>query len=360
MPTTSLEPTREVLHYKSHGQTTYLREHHFALNLDDRPFDEHPTCYQVRHGAPVSICTHPKTGAAREVWAEQPNPQDLPPLPRNYGQHFSHKPLLHRDDGPAIIERDRVGDLTEHWYRHGQPYHPSAHERMKWEAIKQARGGPFHAETLESLAGGEPSMGATRELRSAAVGTKATAYHDYPLHCETGPAYTDRDPATGRITRTVWLQNNERHRTDGPAYQRFDPTTGVCDWEGHYQRGNLSNSTGPAIVVRTAQGKVIGEHWKRRGKPFRKNGPASIKRHPENPDVFLQSDWHLNSRAIDGPTLKALAVWKEMVKDQGGIFTPGLDQVPQAPRSTGVKAAAAAAATKAATPKTTGRTGDER
>lgn len=344
MPTTSLEATREVLHYKSHGQATYLAEHHFALNLDDRPFDQYPTRYRVRQCAPVSIYTHPATGAAREVWAAHRNPNTLPPQDRYFGEHFPEDRLFHRDDGPAVIERDRAGGLTEHWHRHGLPYHPTAHERMKWAATKHAKGGPFHAETLESLAGGEPSMGATRELRSASVGTKATAYSTYPLHCETGPAYTDRDPATGRIRHTIWLQSNERHRTDGPAEEVFDPTTGVCVWERHYRKGWLSNSTGPAIVQRTAQGQVIAEDWRRKGKPFRENGPATVERHPEEPDVFLKSDWHLNGRATDGPGLKALAIWKRMVEEQGGVFTPGLDQTPNRPeRPSGVKAAAARA-----------------
>lgn len=359
--TTPQEPTREVLHHKSHGQTTYLAEHHFALNLDDRPYNDYPSRHRVRHGAPVSIWTHPTTGVAREVWADHPNPTALPTLPKNYGEHFSDEIPLHRNDGPAVIERDRTGDLTEHWYRHGKSYHPSAHERMKWEARKISQGTPFHAETLESLAGGEPSMGATRELRSAAVGTKATAYRDYPLHCETGPAITERDPATGRITRTVWLQNNEHHRTDGPADQWFDPATSVCVREEHFRKGWLSNSTGPAIVHRTAQGKVIGEHWRRRGKPFRANGPASVERHPEDPNLFLDSHWHLNGRATDGPTLKALAVWQQMVKEQGGVFTPGLDQTPVRPeRVSGVKAAAEAARAKPRTTASTPQQGEQR
>jgi hypothetical protein len=362
MTTSPKEPTREVLHYTSHGQTTYLAEHHFALNLDDRPFDEYPTRHRLRHGAPVSIYTHPTTGAAREVWADHPDPKTLPPLPKHYGGHFSDAPPpLHRDDGPAVIERDRAGDLTEHWYRHGKPYHPSAHERMKWEACKIAQGTPFHAETLESLAGGEPSMGATRELRSAAVGTKITAHSNYPLHCETGPAITERDPATGRITRTVWLQNNERHRTDGPAEEVFDPTTGVCVRQEHHQKGFLSNSTGPAIVERTPQGEVIGEHWKRRGKTFRDHGPASIKRHAEDPNWFLYFHWHLNGRTTDEPTPKAWAAWQQMVKDQGGVFTPGLDQTPVRPeRASGVKAAAEAARAEPRTAASTPQQGEQR
>ncbi len=349
MPTPSLEPTREVLHYKAYGQTTYLAQHHFALNLDDRPFDQCPTRYQVRQGAPVSIYTNRTTGAAREVWGYHPDPKSLPPQDRYFGEHFPFATHLHRDDGPAIVVRDLAGEITEHWYRHGNHYQPTAHERMKWAAKQHAQAGPFHAETLESLAGGEPSMGATRELRSAAVGTKATAYSTYPLHCETGPAYTDRDPATGRIRHTIWLQSNERHRTDGPAEEVFDPTTGVCVWERHYLKGWLSNSTGPAIVQRTAQGQVIAEDWRRKGKPFRENGPAVIERHPESPDLFLESHWHLNGRATDGATAKALAVWKRMVEEQGGIFTPGLDETPNRPeRPSGVKAAAAAARARAA------------
>jgi hypothetical protein len=350
------DPTREVLHYRSWGQATYLAQHHFALNANDQAFDSYPIRYRLRQGAPVSIYTHPTTGAAREEWAYHPDPKAFhEEATMDYRSHFSPKVFHHRDDAPAIIERDRYGDLTEHWYRHGKAYEPTAHERMKWEATKLAKG-PFHAETMESLAGGEPLMGATREVWSAAVGTTGTATADYPLHREDGPAVIEKDPATGRVVWLSWYENNQDHRIDGPATQIFDETTGVCVQECHYRRGRLHRTDGPAEIQRDPQGNTTLEEWRRNGVAFRQNGPWLIERDAQNPQrVFaVEHSWFLNGRRLDKPTPRALHIWQEMVQQQGGLFTQSADQVPARPQRTGgVKAAAAAAAAKVAeAPKT--------
>ena len=361
------DPTREVLHYRSWGQATYLAEHHFALNADDQAFDCYPSRYRLRQGAPVSIYTNHLTGAAREEWAYHPDPNAFHTGETlDYRKHFSPKVFRHREDGPAIIERNRLGDLTEQWFRHGQAYEPTAHERMRWEASKLARG-PFHDETLESLAGREPSMGATREVWSASVGTTATAAADYPLHREDGPAVVERDPAAGRVVWLGWYENNQGHRIDGPDCQIFDKATGVCVEETHRRRGKLHRLDGPADTRRDPQGNTTCEEWWRNGTTFRQNGPSLIHRDEQDPQRVLthhEGSWFLNGRRLDKPTPKALQVWEAMVAQQGGPFTESTDQVPQTgPRSGGVKAAAAAAKaaqTKATSPTAKARTGDAR
>jgi hypothetical protein len=49
----------------------------------------------------------------------------------------------HREGGPAAIERQSDGSTTEKWYIKGEEYHPTAHQRMKWAAIKAQQGSPF-------------------------------------------------------------------------------------------------------------------------------------------------------------------------------------------------------------------------
>lgn len=51
----------------------------------------------------------------------------------------------HRDDGPAVIWLiDGRGEMD--WWKNGEPYAPSAHERLAWAKIQATRGGPFFPE----------------------------------------------------------------------------------------------------------------------------------------------------------------------------------------------------------------------
>jgi hypothetical protein len=346
------QPTREVQHYQSHGQTTYHSEHHFSLNKDDQVFEHYPTRYRLRQGAPVSVFTNATTGAAREEWSYHPDPQAIYAAQAKTWTHFSYPAFHHREDGPAIIERNRCGDLTEQWFQNGAVYQPTAHERMKWEARKHARGGPFHDETLESLAGGTPTMGADREVWMTAD----------RLHRENAPAIIERNPQTGRVLWLQWSERGDKHRLDGPASQLFHPTTGVCIEGTYHRRGKLYRLDGPADIRRDPQGNTTCEEWWRNGATFRQNGPSLIHRDETDPQRVLTNhdrSWFLNGRRLDKPTPKALQVWEEMVAQQGGPFTESADQVPQTgPRPGGVKAAAAAAKVSAPKPKT--RTGDAR
>jgi hypothetical protein len=47
---------------------------------------------------------------------------------------YSHG-VIHRDDGPA---QEWPSENQFHWYKHGEPYEPSAHELMVWK-MKQMK-----------------------------------------------------------------------------------------------------------------------------------------------------------------------------------------------------------------------------
>jgi hypothetical protein len=135
--------------------------------------------FSSRDDGPAAIQTT-EDGSVREQWAAHPDPQrgDVYDASFNrpkHGYFADHCIYLHREDGPAEIERIENpvvecmdGTTTrpvETWYRNNKEYTPTAHERMKWEARKAAQGGtPFHADTLEALVGRNPSMGADSEV----------------------------------------------------------------------------------------------------------------------------------------------------------------------------------------------------
>lgn len=290
-------------------------------------------------------------GRVSEEWAAHPDPSTIKDY--NHRQptlrHGSEiTTYLHRFDGPALVERIN-GETIETWFRNNEEYHPSAHERMKWATQKQAQGNtPFHADTLQALAGEAPRMGGYgetwKEVRPL-YGRKEMLNHR-----PGAPAYVGYDRKTGSINYEEWFLDGKNKNPSGPYEKRYDPKTGVCIRETGSQPGR------PHEIDRDATtGKVVSEIWR-----DRENGPRTVWLNPDTGRIG--EDWpNKRSHFLPGkPTIKAAAAWEALKAKQGGPFTPGLDEVPPAQRPASVKDAAAAAAAKAAEPKRAPQHQDER
>lgn len=298
--------------------------------------------FTARTDGPAAIRFAPKR-RVREEWAAYPDPSTV----KDYNHHqptirhgLEIHTYLHRGDGPALIEQ-MDGKTFESWFRDNKEYHPTAHERMKWETRKAAQGGtPFHADTLEALAGKNPRMGGDcqtwKEVRR--VDGKDEMVHHRP----NAPAYVEHDRKTGSVRQKWWFLDGKQTNPDGPYLQVFDPKTGVC-----VSSTGDRNPDRPFDIRRDpATGKVVSEGW-----PDRHDRPHSVWYDPDTNRVH--EDWaNKRSQFLPGkPTIKTAAAWQSLKAKQGGPFTPGLDEVPRAQRPASVKDAAAAAATKAAEPK---------
>jgi len=57
-------------------------------------------------------------------------------------EEWSRDGWEHRDDGPAEIRYDERGNIIfEAWWRNGEQYTPSAHDRLAWAAAQRREGG---------------------------------------------------------------------------------------------------------------------------------------------------------------------------------------------------------------------------
>jgi hypothetical protein len=306
--------------------------------------------FTARADGPVQISLG-DDGRVQEEWAAHHDPSTV----KDYNHHqptISHgseiHTYLHRGDGPALVERVK-GETIETWFRENKEYHPSAHERMKWEARKAANGGnPFHPETIGAMAGEAPRMGGHSETWQEVRPSYGKEEMEY--HRPGAPACVGYDRKTGSVIHEEWFLDGKNKNPNGPYEKRYDPKTGVCVSETGNQPGR------PHSITRNGTtGKVVGETWRDRD-----NGPYNVWCDPDTNRVY--EDWpNKRSRFLPGkPTVKAAAAWQALKTKQGGPFTPGLDEVPAAQRTAEVKEAAAAAAAKAAEPKRKQQHQDER
>jgi hypothetical protein len=298
--------------------------------------------YTARTDGPASILVAPN-GVVREEWAAHPDPSSI-------WDYQRYRPILvqgianptytylHRQDGPALIERMNGPDSppVEVWYRDNKQYAPTAHERMKWEARKAAHGGtPFHNDTIEAMAGKYPRMGGDCQTWEA-FRTIDGGEQMVP-HRPKAPAFVGYDRKTGAVIHEEWFLDGQNTNPNGPYRKRYDPRNGVCVCE----YGNLLPGKPYQISRDRSTGKVVFEEW-----PDRKNGPRTVEQDPDTGRI--RENWpNKRSRFLPGkPTIKAAAAWEALKAQQGGPFTPGLDEVPAAQRPASVKEAAAAAAAK--------------
>jgi len=104
---------------------------------------------------------------------------------------------LHREDGPALVERYPDGTVIEQWYRNGK------------------------------------------------------------LHREDGPAWVRRYPDGTVVER--WYRNGKRHYEGGPAWvERYPDGTVIEQW---YRNGELHREDGPALVEHRPDGTTESEAW---------------------------------------------------------------------------------------------------
>jgi hypothetical protein len=302
--------------------------------------------YTARTDGPADILIG-DDGRVSEEWAAHPDPSTI----KDYN---SHEPTsrhgndihtyLHREDGPALVERIKRNNI-ETWFRNNQEYAPTAHERITWEATKVANDGtPFHPETIEAMAGKAPRMGGGsetwKEIRPF-FDKKEMEYHR-----PGGPAYVEYDRKTGTAVREEWFLDGKNKNPNGPYQKRYDPNTGICTQE----YGDLTPGRPHHIDRDSKTGKVVWESWQNR-----ENGPRTVL---STATGRIEEHWpNKRSPHLPGkPTVKQAAAWQALKAKQGGPFTPGLDEVPRAQRTGGVKAAAAKAAEpKATKPKTIDR-----
>ncbi len=164
----------------------------------------------------------------------------------------------HRDDGPALIERDlETGIITnEIWFRQGQTH----------------RAGDL-------------------------------------------PAQIQRDPFTGTIIAEEWWENNKGHRIGAPNCVGVDPVSGIVVNEYWGQNGVFHREDGPAEIHRHARtGILVFERWWAHGQFHRDNGPAEIDRHPETGEITYQQYW-VRGVSPDGPAIRACSGPQEMAAD---------------------------------------------
>ena len=129
--------------------------------------------------------------------------------------------VLHRTDGPAIVERDDATGIIiwEEWRKDGQ------------------------------------------------------------LHRPDGPAMIIRDPATAITTHESWHKDGLHHRNEAPAYIERDPTTAVVVYESWWKDGVRTRPDGPAeLICDRITGAVTRDQWWQDGQPIPAPAPTPTLR----------------------------------------------------------------------------------
>ena len=129
------------------------------------------------------------------------------------------RPLLHREDGPAIQTWDKdTGVLVSEWhYFFGTRHRDDGPSRIERH--------PVTGETL----------------------SESWSYHDVLHRTDGGPALWRKDPETGVVTREEYWQSGVEHREGGgPAVIYRDRATGAVTYQGFYDEGDLIREEEPS------------------------------------------------------------------------------------------------------------------
>jgi|GEM_PF-1932098 len=186
---------------------------------------------------------------------------------------------LHRLDGPAVIYRNREGQIIQQeWYEGGKRHRIDA-----------------------------PAV-----VYETKYNKEEKWYRDDKLHRVGGPAIFELEKDTGRILEESWFENDQLHRFHAPA--QILRETGASDktvddvfsvtWA---VKGKFHREGGPAYIefFSPSEGVVAEEAWYRDGLLHRDDGPARIQRHSEMPDLNIHEEWCLYGKRhrLDGPAL---------------------------------------------------------
>jgi len=108
------------------------------------------------------------------------------------------------------------------------------------------------------------------------------------LHNPDGPA--ERFFSSGRLQIERWALHNQTHREDGPAYTEYDPATGRVLRELYYEHNKRHNANNdkPSIVYDAKTGRVQIKEWYFKGAPHRVTGEASYIRYSETGHIIEQ------------------------------------------------------------------------
>jgi len=105
-----------------------------------------------------------------------------------------------------------------------------------------------------------------RDSATGVVTRESWAHERKLLHREDGPAIIERDAATGVVTYEGWFREGKLHREDGPAEIERAAATGVVTVETWARDDKLYREDGPAEIQRDAKtGAVFRETWAREG-----------------------------------------------------------------------------------------------
>ena len=223
-----------------------------------------------RDDGPAEIQRRPDGSIQSQYyWRDGTQPKDTPqrdvdPIEgytrktRSYGtivEEYRQNGELHRQDGPARVERCTDDSLIEGYYRNGR----------------------FHREDGPAWIQRNPDGIITAERWC----------RDGELHREDGFAWIDRDH-DGIVVSERWFQEPQGlHRTDGPAWIDRDSDGSIS--ESWHQNRLLHRTDGPARIKHDADGSLIEEYY-RNGKLHRDDGPAEIQYRPDG-SVERQTYW---------------------------------------------------------------------
>lgn len=204
-----------------------------------------------------------------------------------------------REDGPALIFKQRNGGTVEKWYRNDELHREDGPAKISDEGQEWYKHGVLHREDGPAVIhSGGIYQGDPREMW----------FKDGKLHREDGPAvigrnvknwylngnlHRDDGPAQNEHGIQVWYKHGLPHRDDGPA--RID-ANGDQTW---FKNGKLHRVGGPAVIGRS------GETWYQNDKLHRLDGPA-------------ESSSYGKYYSINGKTYRSQKAW-EAAKQKLGL-----------------------------------------
>ena len=130
-------------------------------------------------------------------------------------KHYKYD-LLHREDGPAVIESHINGSCYEQWYKDGKVHR---------------------------------------------IGLPACVLSNNSI-----------------LTSEMWVQEGKIHREDGPAFIMWY-FNGNLNEVKYYKDGKLHREDGPASLILKENGEICHEVWYKDGQYHREDGPAIIMYH---------------------------------------------------------------------------------
>ena len=235
---------------------------------------------------------------------------------------------LHRTDGPAIIMKDKEGQIIgEQWFQNGQRYRTGDdpdlfrivnkkqhikewHDEAGWlrHQISTNPESPHRHEVYQELWFDENRKhhredGPASVIKDAAGNTIEEEWKQHGnYYREDGPSIVKTD-STGTHIEKWFRGDGEFYRLNGPALVEKNPSNGYSREEWFDENGKHHRVGGPAVMKTFTTG-ASEESWYKNGKLHNKNGPAYIT---VDKDGIRREKWYINGEAVETPAKQPAA-----------------------------------------------------